>query len=269
VDARNSIIRNRKTNNFTLIENAMARSKDLSHQAKGLLLQMLSYPDNWGFNLKHLASNSKSGLHATRSAFNELMAAGYVTRVLTRTDGGILTGYEYTVFETPTVVRFSDDGESDNGKPHATNTELTNTETTKRKYKEQILVENAEINAPIQLSATPTRVSLESLLAVWNENCGVLPRTLKLNAKRADALNRLQKELGAETTDLLRAATMQVASDEYWIEKGYGFDNLLRDGRVVEKAEKYAAYGGMTSSDRRMANTAMTIMRAIGVDHVN
>jgi hypothetical protein len=140
----------------------------------------------------------------------------------------------------------------------------------KVKDKEQILVENENANELTPpLSATPTRVNNQQLLEIWNQHCGVLPRTLKLNAKRGAALNRLRTELGDQTADMLRAATLQVASDEYWIEKGYGFDNLLRDGRVVEKAEKYAAYGTMASSDRRMANTAMTIMRAIGVDHVN
>lgn len=121
MDKRRSIMRNRRKNQFVVIANAVARNKELTHAAKGLLLQMLSYPDDWEFSLKHLAGNSSSGLHATRSAFKELQERGYVTRELKRNDAGHLIGYDYSVYDEPTVVRFSDVG-----KPHATNTDLTN-----------------------------------------------------------------------------------------------------------------------------------------------
>jgi len=107
---RQSIIRKRTDNRFTITPNEIAQSKNLSHAAKGLLLQMLSYPNDWAFNLRHLAGQSASGLHATRSAFKELETAGYVTRTLQRDDRGQLLGYDYTVSDTSTVVGGLEDG---------------------------------------------------------------------------------------------------------------------------------------------------------------
>ena len=117
---------------------------------------------------------------------------------------------------------------------------------------------------PTTLSAAPTSVSNQRLLEVWNQNSGVLPKVQRLNSKRNAALSRLQKELGADTERLFTQAVRQVASDRYWIENSYGFDNLIRDGRVVEKAEKFAAYGTMSAGDRKMAQSALRIAEAIG-----
>jgi hypothetical protein len=265
MDKRQSIIRKRTDSRFTITPNEIAQSKHLSHGAKGLLLQMLSYPNDWAFNLRHLASQSASGLHATRTAFEELQTAGYVTRTLQRDDRGHLLGYEYTVTDTPTVVRFSDDGYSDNGEPHATNTELTKTNQTKTKTQSNTLVVNAE-NEPvaITLSATPTRVSNQELLDIWNQHCGVLPKVEKLNGRRGSALNQIRKEHGDATRERFANAVKQVASDPYWIEKSYGFDNLIRSGRIQEKHEKYLAYGTMSQGDRKLAHSAMLIAKAIG-----
>ena len=259
---RQSIIRKRTDNRFTITPNEIAQSKDLSHAAKGLLLQMLSYPNDWAFNLKHLAGQSASGLHATRTAFQELETAGYVTRTLQRDDRGHLQGYEYTVTDTPTGVRFSDDGLSDNGEPHATNTELT--KTNQQKDQIQKHVQNAKTEIVPSMSAAPTSASNEALLNLWNEHCDPLPRVTRLNGKRSSALNQLRRELGVEVEEIFCAAVLQVAGDAYWVENGYGFDNLLRNGRVLEKAEKYKAHGRSTSGQRRMVTTAMRIAAAIG-----
>jgi hypothetical protein len=265
MDKRQSIIRKRTDRNFTLTPNEIAQSKELTHAAKGLLLQMLSYPNDWAFNLRHLSSRSASGLHATRSAFEELQAAGYVTRTLQRDDRGYILGYEYTVTDIPTVVRFSDDGLSDDGESHATKTDLTKTNQTKTQSKSNTLVVNAEIEpVAITLSATPTRVANEEMLDIWNQHCGVLPKVEKLNGRRGSALNQIRKEHGDATRERFTNAVKQVANDPYWIENNYGFDNLIRNGRVQEKHEKYLANGGMTVGDRRLATRALQLGATFG-----
>lgn len=265
MDKRQSIIRKRTDSRFTITPNEIAQSKDLTHGAKGLLLQMLSYPNDWAFNLRHLASQSASGLHATRTAFEELQTAGYVTRTLQRDDRGYLLGYEYTVTDTPTVVRFSDDGLSDDGEPHATNTDLTKINQTKTKTQSNTLVVNAEIEpVEIVLSATPTRVTNEEMLEIWNQHCGVLPKVEKLNGRRGSALNQIRKEHGDATRERFTNAVKQVSTDPYWIENNYGFDNLIRNGRVQEKHEKFLAYGTMTRGDRRLATRALQLGATFG-----
>ena len=101
-------------------------------------------------------------------------------------------------------------------------------------------------------------------LEAWNEHRGRLPAAQKLSRTRRRDIDKLTDEHGADALPLFVAAVQHVAADEFWIAKGYNLDNLLRDGRVLEKAEKLAAQGGMSAGDRQLATTADAIMRAIG-----
>lgn len=83
-------------------------------------------------------------------------------------------------------------------------------------------------------------------LDLWNEHRGPLPKALGPNTRRANGVKALVKEHGlAKALELFTHAVKQVASDPYWGEKGYNIDNLLRPGRVAEKAEKQLAGPGV------------------------
>lgn len=103
-----------------------------------------------------------------------------------------------------------------------------------------------------------------SFLHAWNYHRAALPAARSLDAKRRRLIDALRKEHGDNALPLFTAATQCVAADDYWIQQGYGLDNLLRTGRVLEKAEKFHANAGMTAGDRKLATTAATIARAIG-----
>ena len=94
-------IRIAKENNFTVFEDELLQSPNWSLKAKGLLAYMLSLPDDWDYSIAGLSIMCKEGKASMRSAINELMAEGYVTRCLARDDKGMLTGYEYVVYERP------------------------------------------------------------------------------------------------------------------------------------------------------------------------
>ncbi len=83
--------------------------------------------------------------------------------------------------------------------------------------------------------------TVEELFEIYNQHRGKLPEAVKLNSKRIDRLTDLAKEHGAdEAAKLLADATQCVAQDAFWLERGYGLDNLLAElGRVLEKAEKF------------------------------
>lgn len=95
------VYRTEKTEKFTVMCNHHLKNKELSLKAKGLLSQMLSFPDGWNFNLKGLATLNKDGIDSIRSTMNELEEAGYVTRNRDRNEKGQLRGTEYTVREIP------------------------------------------------------------------------------------------------------------------------------------------------------------------------
>jgi hypothetical protein len=104
----------------------------------------------------------------------------------------------------------------------------------------------------------------DPLLEIWNDNCGSLPQARVLTGARRKRFANLRRELGDETENVFRAAVLEVAGDRFWQEKPYGLDNLLVDGRVVEKAEKHVASRGLSGGDRRLAGTAKAIADAIG-----
>lgn len=116
-----------------------------------------------------------------------------------------------------------------------------------------------------RLSRRGAAIDYEAMMAVYNDNCGALPRASTLTKHRRRRLAQLVAEHGDDATALLLDASRQVAHDEFWIDRGYGLDNLLRQGRVLEKAEKLRGRGGsMSVAERRMAATFGRVLGAIG-----
>ena len=94
-------IRVEKTNNFTQLSNELLQDPTLSLKAKGLMAYMLSVPEDWDYSIAGLAVKCKDGKSSIRSAMDELIEAGYVTRSLVHGEGGLFGGYEYVVHEEP------------------------------------------------------------------------------------------------------------------------------------------------------------------------
>ena len=91
------VLREERTENFTVMANYHLKDKRLSLKAKGLLSMILSLPENWIFNMRGLATLSKDGIDSTRAAMNE----GYVVRFRNRTETGMYTEAEYIIREKP------------------------------------------------------------------------------------------------------------------------------------------------------------------------
>lgn len=75
---------------WTPVSNGAAQDHRTSWRAKGLLTELLSYPDGWDTNIDKLvllgqqAGGHAEGRDAMRTAMNELIQAGYVRRVRCR-----------------------------------------------------------------------------------------------------------------------------------------------------------------------------------------
>lgn len=120
------IFRVKQKTNFTIVPNKTINDEGLSLRSKGLLLYLLSKPDNWNVNLEQLANVCNEGKSAIRVSLNELIDAGFIRREQQRDKTGRMVGYQYDVYDTKrsTVVRFSDDGKPASGKPDAGNRTL-------------------------------------------------------------------------------------------------------------------------------------------------
>ena len=153
-----NIIRKHKNSNFTVVDNEILKNNKLSLKAKGLLVILLSLPDDWGFSVSGLSSLSKDGRDSTRSTLKELENNGYLKMEQTKNDDGMFGKVVYNVYEVPftgnpsTGNPFTDKPFTDN--PH--NKELNNKE-----------LNNKELNTIVELEK-PT-VPYKEIIDYLNE----------------------------------------------------------------------------------------------------
>ncbi|MFE7561070.1 hypothetical protein [Kitasatospora sp. NPDC057500] len=89
--------------NFTVLPNAVLQYRRLSYTARGLLADLLSRPDGWREDGRHMADTSPQGRGAIRKALKELAEAGFYRVEKTRMpDGTIIT--ETHVYDTPQLT---------------------------------------------------------------------------------------------------------------------------------------------------------------------
>lgn len=67
-----------KTDNFTIVSNVLLRSTEISLKALGLLLRVLSFPEDWDYSVSGLVAICKEGKTAIDSALKELKNAHYL-----------------------------------------------------------------------------------------------------------------------------------------------------------------------------------------------
>ena len=97
----NKILKCRR--NYTTIDNTVFKDKDLSAKAKGILVQMLSLPDDWEYSIKGLTSLFSDGQLSISSGLNELKARGYLKVVCERDSNGRISDWLYIIKEDPNL----------------------------------------------------------------------------------------------------------------------------------------------------------------------
>jgi hypothetical protein len=70
-------------------------------KAKGLYAYLMSLPEDWVLHQTELKRHFKDGRDSIRTAVNELIENGYVTKVDTRNELGQIVDCTYTVYEEP------------------------------------------------------------------------------------------------------------------------------------------------------------------------
>ncbi|MFJ9606391.1 hypothetical protein ACIRS1_08575 [Kitasatospora sp. NPDC101176] len=89
--------------NFTVLPNAVLQYRRLSYTARGLLADLLSRPDGWREDGRHMADTSPQGRGSIRKALKELAEAGfYRVEKIRMADGTIVT--ETHVYDTPQLT---------------------------------------------------------------------------------------------------------------------------------------------------------------------
>jgi hypothetical protein len=90
-----------KENPYVMVNKVLINDETLSFKAKGILLYLLSKPDDWKVYESEISSHSKDKIDSVRSGVKELINAGYIKRTREQDGKGKFKGYIYNVFETP------------------------------------------------------------------------------------------------------------------------------------------------------------------------
>ncbi|PAL08898.1 DNA replication protein DnaD [Staphylococcus hominis] len=106
----------KESGNFVTIHKDFITDERLSAKAKGILLYLLSRPDDWQIYTEEIKKHMKDGAKSINTGIHELIDCGYIKRSKKRQENGVFNGYEYLVYELPTEMPFSENGKSANGK---------------------------------------------------------------------------------------------------------------------------------------------------------
>ena len=181
------------------IRNEVARDSRLSYKARGILIEILSRPDNWETSADALAASGPDGRTAVLSGLRELREAGYLETVRRRREDGTFNTIS-SVYDTP-----------QNGSPESGFPTSDNPTSIEHRSKNTLSVspngdteptEGQRVNA---LAKTYTDlVPLSNFPAV----AGVVRKAVRVgmwsDEEIAGALERMGRDGRAVTTDALR-----------------------------------------------------------------
>ena len=119
---------------YTCISNEILQRKDLSLQAKGLLVYLLSLPSDWEVHKTEIWKHFKNGRDSVFRAWKELQQLGYITEKKYREKGRFQT--QYTIHEEPVLKNRSGLSDSEFQEVQNNNIQsLYNTENQERKIR--------------------------------------------------------------------------------------------------------------------------------------
>ena len=121
-----AILKNPSRKKITVVDNHALRDDNLSLKARGLLVTMLSLPNNWKFSETGLcALFKKDGQASIRSGLKELESSGYLVRRRTRDDMGRVDGVEWIIYDQPRLENRNVDNPSLDSQPQLNTKELS------------------------------------------------------------------------------------------------------------------------------------------------
>lgn len=253
-----------KSNNFSIVSNGIIRDKTLSLKARGLLIFMLSLPDNWEYSIQGLTYACNEGRESIRTGVRELEKAGYLFRQQQRDDKGRMGGAEYVISETPqSNFRTADNSAWENppsgfstsgGRPQI-NIDITNYEKNQESREQQQ-----------QLNKTREQVVVNAF-GFWEQNMGPLTphvgeelQSLVAEYSEPVVVQAMQiaVEQGKRTLAYTRGCAKNLATGASTPRKQAGGSKGNRDLKdVAAEVEDILVKGGFDCDDNREFDPAV------------
>lgn len=99
-----AVLKNKTQGNYTVVSMNIMKDKNLSLTERGMLLTLLSLPDNWHLTIMGLCQILPDGKDRISKTLNSLIDKGYVTREQGRNNGGKFDSTNLEVHESPIKV---------------------------------------------------------------------------------------------------------------------------------------------------------------------
>ena len=85
---------------YTIVDNAVLKNVNLSWEARGFFVFLLSLPDNWEFSIRGLVAMTGSSESVIRRLLKELQIEGYIALKKHTDKNGRITKWTWDIFET-------------------------------------------------------------------------------------------------------------------------------------------------------------------------
>lgn len=173
-----AIIRRKIKNKFTLVPNSIAQDENLSYEARGVLIELLSRPNNWVVRKSQLLISSCKYTKLSR-IFKELKDAGYIEVTHLREKGKIIDNI-WNIYDYPNVVKTEHQETRCSVKRKLLKLNNTNT------YKET----NTNISCTIETKVSDSTVhkkqsSKQQYTEEFEESWASYPRRIGSNSKKS------------------------------------------------------------------------------------
>ena len=96
-----AILKNKTQGNYTIVSNCILKNQSLSLKDRGLIITLLSLPDNWAFTINGLSKIIPDGKDSIKNSLKHLEELGYVSKTQNRGEFGKYGNIVIEVHETP------------------------------------------------------------------------------------------------------------------------------------------------------------------------
>lgn len=230
---------------FVLVHKQFIYDSKLSARAKGILLYLLSRPNDWQIYTSEIQKHMIDGIKSVNSAVKELMDAGYIKRTLKRSEKGTFKGYEYLVYEIPTEMPFAENGQTENGLAENGQTENRQRHTTNNNSTNNDLTNNNNTNNyGNTMSSSSTMYPYDSIIEHLNQNTG---KHYKSTTRKTKDLIKARFNEGFNEQEFLTVINNKVAE---W--KGTDMEKYLRPETLF--GTKFESYLNQQTSNKQTGN---------------
>lgn len=200
---------------YTVLPNQILRDETLTLQAKGLFCMMASFPENWDFTVKGLATVAGCGREKISAALKNLEDAGYLLREQGHSETGQFAANLFILYDEKIapLPGFPSTGKPSTGKPLTENPAQINKDRIKERRNKPPIVPR-EVLARVDEACGEDQELRDGIMALL-ENRKKLRKPVDTVKKIDGILNRLSEYSGGNRR--MKLAMLDKAVEWGWL----------------------------------------------------